>query len=216
MADRNEIVEQLFEAIDAIAIKRLENVQFDKTIIGTITDNSRADYGRYQVTTDNNIRFTAYSDIVTYGIGDKVYIRIPDNDYTKQKVIIDRYIPDNQNTMVQETKLKQVELLKDDFTTTKRSNTYEHDYMQKDYRKLINDEHNYIETLRKKFEEAISDIRIQLRIINERLNTIDNDIIVINNDIVEINDKIETINRGLESTKADIVSINNRLRNIRQ
>ncbi len=195
MADRNEIVQQLFEAIDAITTKRLETVQFDKTIIGTITDNSQANYGRYQVTTDNNIRFTAYSDIVTYGIGDKVYIRIPDNDYTKQKVIIDRYIPNNQNTMVQETKIKQVELLKDDFNTTKRSNTYEHDYMQKDYRKLINDEYNYIETLRKSFEEAIEGIREDVRIINE---------------------KIDTINNELELTKADIVSIQNRLTNIRQ
>ena len=191
MADRNEIVQQLFEAIDAIATKRLENVQFDRTIIGTITDNSRANYGRYQVTTDNNIRFTAYSDIITYGIGDKVYIRIPDNDYTKQKVIIDRYIPDNQNTVVQETKIKQVELLKDDFNTIKRSNTYEHDYIQKDYKKLINDEHNYIETLKNRFEEAIE---------------------VIESDISIINEKIDTIDGELESIKADIVSIKNKLK----
>lgn len=191
MADRNEIVQQLFEAIDAITTKRLENVQFDKTIIGTITDNSRANYGRYQVTTDNNIRFTAYSDIITYGIGDKVYIRIPDNDYTKQKVIMDRYIPDNQNTVVQETKIKQVELLKDDFNTIKRSNTYEHDYIQKDYKKLINDEHNYVETLKNSFEEAIE---------------------VIESDISIINEKIDTIDRELESIKADIVSIKDKLK----
>lgn len=216
MADKNEIVQQLFEAIDAITTKRLESVQFDKTIVGTITDNSKASYGRYQVTTDDNIRFTVYSDIVTYGIGDKVYIRIPDNDYTKQKVIIDRYIPDNQNTTIQETKIKQVELLKDDFDATKSSNTYEHDYMQKDYRKLINDEHNYIETLRKKFEGAIIVIKADINTINEKIDTIDEKIDTINNNIADMDSEIEAINKKLDLINADIVSIKQRLRNIRQ
>ena len=155
MADRNEIVQQLFEAIDAIITKRLENVQFDKTIVGTITDNSRASYGRYQVTTDNNIRFTAYSDIVTYEIGDKVYIRIPDNDYTKQKVIIDKYISDNQNTIVQETKMKQVELLKDEINTTRES-----------------------------FEKTIAAIRADIDTINKQIDIINGKKDVVNNDII--------------------------------
>ena len=32
---------------------------------------------------DSNIIFTAYADITTYKLGDKVYIRIPGGDYTK-------------------------------------------------------------------------------------------------------------------------------------
>ena len=94
--DVSELSEQLFEAIDAIVKERLRHLDFDKTIIATITDTSKSLYGRYQVTTDSNIIFTAYADITSYNLGDKVYIRIPGGDYTKQKVITGRYIEENR------------------------------------------------------------------------------------------------------------------------
>lgn len=100
--DVSELSEQLFEAIDAIVKERLKRLDFDKTIVATITDVSKNIYGRYQVTTDSNIIFTAYADITTYKLNDKVYIRIPGGDYTKQKVITGRYIPENIQTTIPE------------------------------------------------------------------------------------------------------------------
>ncbi len=100
--DSTDISEQLFEAIDAIIKQRLSKLDFDKTITGTITDNSNKNFGKYQVTTDSNIIFTAYSEITVYEVGEKVYIRIPENDYTKQKVITGRYISDNRTTSIPE------------------------------------------------------------------------------------------------------------------
>ena len=81
--DYEEIIEELFEAIDAIVAERLRKLGYDKTVIATIIDNSKAAYGKYRVTTDDNITFYAFSEITSYSLNEKVYVRIPENDYTK-------------------------------------------------------------------------------------------------------------------------------------
>lgn len=106
--DASELSEQLFEAIDAIVKERLKNLDFDKTIIATIIDNSKHLYGCYKVTTDNNLSFIAYADVTGYNVGDRVYIRIPGGDYTKQKVITGRYIQENRKTQVPDIKTETI------------------------------------------------------------------------------------------------------------
>ena len=51
-------------------------------VIATIVDNTYAEHYKYKVTTDDNITFDAYSDVKTYTIGTRVYVRIPRGDYT--------------------------------------------------------------------------------------------------------------------------------------
>ena len=104
----SDISEQLFQAVDAIVQERLKQLNFDKTIIATITNNDKRNFGCYQVSTDNNINFKVYSEIKKYNIGDKVYIRIPEGDYTKQKVIIGRYISEDRNTIIPELESEQI------------------------------------------------------------------------------------------------------------
>lgn len=87
-----EITEQLFEAIDAIVLSRMRLLPFDKTVTATITDTTFIEHHKYKVTTDDNIVFDAYS-IDNYNIGDRVYVRIPEGDYTQQKVITGLFIP---------------------------------------------------------------------------------------------------------------------------
>ncbi len=87
-----EMTAQLFEAIDAIITQRLRNLPFDRTVTAHITDVSAIAHHKYQVTTDNNIVFDAYS-IDNYNLGDYVYVRIPEGDYTKQKVITGLFVP---------------------------------------------------------------------------------------------------------------------------
>lgn len=98
----NEISEQLFQAIDAIVTERIRVLEYDKTVVATIIDNSQALYGKYKVTTDDNITFYAYAEITTYPLKEKVYIRIPGNDYTKQKIITGRYIQEDRTIFVPE------------------------------------------------------------------------------------------------------------------
>ena len=100
--DSEDIMEQLFQAIDAIVAERIRNLGFDKTVVATIIENKEADYGRYKVTTDNNITFQAFAEDTTYNLQEKVYVRIPANDYTQQKVITGRFIPDKLTTKLGE------------------------------------------------------------------------------------------------------------------
>lgn len=88
-----EMTEQLFEAIDAIVTERLRILPYDKMVIATIVDNTYAEHYKYKVTTDDNITFDAYSDVKTYTIGTRVYVRIPRGDYTQQKVITQQWVP---------------------------------------------------------------------------------------------------------------------------
>ena len=108
----NEISEQLFQAIDAIVSERIRVLEFDKTVVATIIDNSQALYGKYKVTTDDNITFNAYAEITTYPLKEKVYVRIPGNDYTKQKIITGRYIQTDRTTFVPEVSSASIDSLR--------------------------------------------------------------------------------------------------------
>lgn len=100
----NEISEQLFQAIDAIVMERIRALKYDKTVIATIIENNLALYGTYKVTTDDNITFTAYADTSKYSLKDKVYVRIPEGDYTKQKIITGYYIPEGNTILLKDYK----------------------------------------------------------------------------------------------------------------
>ena len=106
MPDNNktatEISEQLFQAIDAIVMERIRVLKYDKTVIATIIDDKNALYGKYKVTTDDNITFLAYADTSKYQNHDKVYVRIPEGDYTKQKIITQRYIPEYNSSILED------------------------------------------------------------------------------------------------------------------
>lgn len=88
------MTQQLFKAIDAIVNERIRELPYDKTIVATIADITSANKGKYIVTTDSNITFDAYSENTSYHLNDRVYIRIPENNYSKQKIITGKYISD--------------------------------------------------------------------------------------------------------------------------
>lgn len=87
-----DYTEALFKSIDTIVNERIKNLPYDRTIVATITNNDNATTGKYEVTTDTAIRFTAYSSNPNYNKNERVYVRIPEGDYTQQKVITDRYV----------------------------------------------------------------------------------------------------------------------------
>lgn len=87
-----DYAENLFQAVDTIVAERVKNLPYDHTVVATVLDASNAYTGTYKVTTDNNAKFTAYSDIKTYNAGDRVYVRIIDTDYYSSKTIVGKYI----------------------------------------------------------------------------------------------------------------------------
>ena len=81
-----EMTEQLFEAIDAIVTERLRTLPYDKMVVASILKRTSyiidgsTNY-KYRVSTDDNIQFDAYSS-TNYSLGTRVYVRIPQGDYT--------------------------------------------------------------------------------------------------------------------------------------
>ena len=89
----DKISENLFTAIDTIIQSRINELNYDKTVICTITDNSERLKGLYKVKQDDGTaEFEAHSEIVSYKAGMQVYVTIPQGDYSQTKTIIGRYV----------------------------------------------------------------------------------------------------------------------------
>ena len=59
--DYNQLLDDVFSAIDVIAQKRIESLDFNKTVKCSIVNNINADKGEYTVT-DGSATFLAYSE----------------------------------------------------------------------------------------------------------------------------------------------------------
>jgi len=88
------ITEQLFDAINLIASKKVSNLPYDQTIVCTITDNSNANNGEYTVN-DGTSEFITYSENPDYRVNTRVYVNIPNNDRLNKTHITGEYIEDD-------------------------------------------------------------------------------------------------------------------------
>lgn len=94
------IPEQIFQAIDIIVKKRLEQLPYDQTIEAQIIKNDRAMYGEYTVKTKSELTFKAYSNDCSYQMYQWVFVRIPQGDYTKQKTITGPIITEDSEYLI--------------------------------------------------------------------------------------------------------------------
>ena len=101
MANNNhpDYLESLFQGIDIILEKRLDQVSFDTTIICTITDASNSKNGEYKVT-DGTVTYKAYSDLDSYVAGQQVRVSVPMGNYTQKKFIVGKYVNDNNSSPI--------------------------------------------------------------------------------------------------------------------
>lgn len=84
-------LDQLFGAVDIILKDRLADIQYDKTIIGAIVDDSDKKNGHY-IVTDGSMRFDAYSENTKYRNNEQVRVSVPNGDYTQKKYISGKYL----------------------------------------------------------------------------------------------------------------------------
>lgn len=93
MADTNlyAAADKLFEAMDIITSKRLGDLKYDKTIVCDIESIENEAEGAYKVT-DGATHFIAYSQDITYAVGDRVHVTVPANDMGNQKLIVGKYV----------------------------------------------------------------------------------------------------------------------------
>lgn len=91
----SNVSENLFQAMDIIIAERLNGLNYDKTILCKIEDDSKKDKGEYTVT-DGASTFIAISKDATYTKGSSVYVTVPTGDFNQQKLIVGRYIANNE------------------------------------------------------------------------------------------------------------------------
>jgi len=84
-----EYENKILDAIEVIVDNKINNANFDKTILATIIKSVDSTLGQYIVKYQDS-NFYAYSDNinVTFAKGSKVYVLIPNNDWTRQKTIL--------------------------------------------------------------------------------------------------------------------------------
>lgn len=87
-----DYAEIICQAVDEIVSAKIDSISFDKTELATITDAAEAASGKYKIVTDTSVIYTAYSNNTNYLRGDRVYITVPNGDYSQQKIIIGKYI----------------------------------------------------------------------------------------------------------------------------
>lgn len=80
----------LCQAIEIIANNVVQGLNYDKTILCTITNIDKAKQGQYTVS-DGSSTYIAYSSIKTYKLNTQVYVLIPNGDYNQQKMIVGDY-----------------------------------------------------------------------------------------------------------------------------
>ncbi len=94
MADTSEVIQNYLNSLnEAMAIhakKAVEGLEFDRTELAEIVDITNRNYGEYQVF-NGSTRYFAYSENTSYTLGTKVYVTIPNNDYSQQKTIVRKY-----------------------------------------------------------------------------------------------------------------------------
>lgn len=99
MSNSNNVVNELFGAIDTLVAHRLEQLSYDKTIVCTIINDSKAKSGEYQVT-DGSVKFWAKCENTNYRIDDQVRVSVPNGDTTQDKFIIGKYTNNDSTTAI--------------------------------------------------------------------------------------------------------------------
>lgn len=86
MQNKQEVANAIFESIDVIVDKKLESLDFDKTVIAEVIKNNND--GSYQVTYQGT-KFIAYSIAgQSYEIKTSVYVLLPNNTTERHSFIL--------------------------------------------------------------------------------------------------------------------------------
>ena len=95
----SDYMESLFQSVDILIDKRLEDLAYDTTVICTIIDSTDKKNGRYRVT-DGSVSYIAYSDKDSFREGEQVRVNIPKGDFTQKKFIIGKYSADDNGSPI--------------------------------------------------------------------------------------------------------------------
>ena len=80
-------LDKICSAIDLITEKRIQGLEFDRTISATIINADNSKDGEYTVS-DGSSSFLAYSENTNYKVDEQVYVTVPNGDFDRQKWIL--------------------------------------------------------------------------------------------------------------------------------
>lgn len=103
MADLNankvdDMLDALNEAMEIHAQNAIKNLSFNKTELAEVVDITRRNEGWY-IVWNGSTRYMAFSENTSYKMGMKVYVNIPNNDFSSQKTIIGQYKEDSEQAV---------------------------------------------------------------------------------------------------------------------
>lgn len=96
MANTNDLVAKLFDAISIIDDSKIQKLRYDQTVEGIIKSTAKKDDAIYLVETEH-AQFEAYARAgESYYENEAVYVNVPQGDFSKQKFIVGRKISDDE------------------------------------------------------------------------------------------------------------------------
>lgn len=95
----SDFIESLFQGVDILIDKKLENIAYDTTEVCTIVDSSDRKNGKYRVT-NGSVSYIAYSDNDKFREGDQVRVTIPNGDFSQKKFILGKYVTDEESSPI--------------------------------------------------------------------------------------------------------------------
>ena len=101
MADSYEdILNSLNEAMSIHAQKAIENLPFNKSELVEIVNDTMAEQNTY-IVWNGSVRYEVFSTTeIKYNVGDKVYVTIPNGDFSQKKYIIGPYVDNNGENLL--------------------------------------------------------------------------------------------------------------------
>ena len=94
----DKFTEAIHKAMEIHVQNAIGALGFNKTEQAEIVDITNAKAGDY-VVSNGSTRYHAYSDDLNYTLGTKVYVLIPNNDYTQQKIILNKVKRTNETAL---------------------------------------------------------------------------------------------------------------------
>ena len=89
---------QILEAIETVANGIVSKLQFDQTILCTITNDNKRKNGEYEVSNGSST-FKAFSSDTNYKKDMAVYVLVPQGDFERQKTIVGKYVDDTASAI---------------------------------------------------------------------------------------------------------------------
>lgn len=90
-----DIADNLFQAIEILINKRINEIAFDKSIIAIVEDDTDGYKGKY-IVNNGSSSFVAFGTENAYKINDSVMVTIPEGNYDNQKIIIGKSVAEDQ------------------------------------------------------------------------------------------------------------------------